>query len=139
MFWDKTITLYNKSENEDGLITWYRHKLEECFWKHKKSGSDAGNVRTETDEGIIRIPAQANYVSAYDWQNLSNAEKGEYMTLKKDDLIFLGDVSEEIDEYTAGKRSSDLIAKYKLLGSVSVVSVVINDFAPGAHYFVRGE
>ena len=70
---------------------------------------------------------------------MPNDIKSQSLTLQTGDLIFLGDIDEIIDEYTSGQRSSDLIAKYKSMGSVFVNSVNINDFIQGEHYFVRGE
>ena len=140
MFWNKTITLYNKYEDEQtGVIKWYRHRLERCFYKTTNNKVNVGNVRLQTDDNIIRIPAQNNYLPPFKWLQLSDDKKSEFMTLRGGDLIILGDIEEEIDEYTSEKRSSDLIAKYKSLGSVFINSVNINDFVPGAHYFVRGE
>lgn len=139
MFWNKTLTLYNKYEDESGLIKWYRHKLEHCFYKATKNKVNVGNVQIESDQSIVRIPEQNNYLSPYDWTKLPEDKRSEYMTLQGGDLIFLGDIADQIDEYTKGARSSDLIAKYKTLGSMSIVPVNINNFAPGAHYLVRGE
>lgn len=140
MFWNKTITLYNKHEDEQtGLIKWYRHGLVNCFYKVTNNTVSVGGVQLQTDENIIRIPKQTNYLPPYKWMQTPNDEKGDAITLQSGDLIFLGDVSEEIDEYTSGKRSTDIIKKYSTLGSVFVKSVNINDFVPGAHYLVRGE
>lgn len=139
MFWNKTITLYNKYEDKSGLITWHRHKLEHCFFKATKNKTNVGSLQIESNQSIVRIPEQRNYLSPYDWARLQEEKQSEYITLQCGDLIFLGDVAEEIDEYTEGARSSDLIAKYKALGSMSIGYVNINNFAPGAHYLVRGE
>ena len=139
MFWNKTLTLYNKHEDESGLITWRRHKLEHCFFKATKNKVNVGNVQIESGQNIVRIPEQKDYLPPYEWVQLPENERSKYMTLQGGDLIFLGDIAEEIDEYTDGARASDLIAKYKALGSMSIGSININNFAPGAHYLVRGE
>ncbi len=140
MFWNKTITLYNKYEDElTGVIKWYRHKLEKCFVKTTNNKANVGNVQLQTDDNIIRIPFQRKYLTPYEWVELPNNVKGNYMTLQGGDLIFLGNVEQEIDEYTSGQRSTDLIKKYSVLGSVFINSVNINTDLPGPHYFVRGE
>lgn len=140
MTWDKTITLYNRSEDEQtGIIKWYRHNLNKCFYKRTNNKISVGDVQLQTDSTIIRIPAQSVFLPPYEWAELPNDIKGDYMTAQSGDLIFLGNVTDEIDEYTKGQRSSDLIAKYKALGSVFVTSVNINDFMPGAHYLIKGE
>lgn len=138
--WDKSITLYNRCEDEQtGLVKWYRHKLNNCFYKRTDNKISVGGVLLQTDNTIIRIPAQTDYLPPYEWGELPNDIKSKKITLQSGDLIFLGDVSDEIDEYTSGKRSSDLITKYKALGSVFVKSVNINDFMYGRHYLVKGE
>lgn len=140
MTWDKTITLYNRYEDEQtDIIKWYRHKLNKCFYKRTNNKVRVGDVQLQSDDTIIRIPAQSGYLPPFAWNNLPNDRKGNQITLQSGDLIFLGDVADEIDEYTSGKRSSDLITKYKALGSVFVKSVNINDFMYGQHYLVKGE
>lgn len=140
MFWNRTITLYNKHEDEQtGLIRWYRRSLNNCFYKSTNNTINIGGVQLQTDDNIIRIPEQPNYLPPYKWLQVPNDEKSQVFTLKGGDLIILGDVSEDIDEYTQGRRSTDIIKKYSLLGSVFIKSVNSNDFMPGAHYLVRGE
>lgn len=140
MFWDKTITLYNKHEDEQtGFIRWFRHTLTNCFVKTTNNKINVGNVQLQTNDTIIRIPKQKDYLLPYEWEQIPNDVKSLKLTIKPGDLIILGDVNDSIDEYTAGHRSSDLIAKYKSLGSVFVNSVNVNDFVMGEHYFVRGE
>lgn len=138
--WNKTITIYNKHEDKQtGLIKWYRHIIHDCFFKTTNSRINVGSVSISSDDTIVRIPAQECYIPPFDWNNLPNDIKRQYLTINKGDLIFLDAVSEDIDEYTPGKRSSDLIEKYNLLGSITVNSININDFGPLAHYFVRGK
>ena len=140
MLWEQTITLYNKHEDEQtGAVRWYRHKLNKCFFKNTNTKANIGGVQIKTDDSVVRIPVQSKYLPPHKWLNIPNDEKPTKLTLQPGDLIFFGDVSEEIDEYTSGKRSSDLIAKYKTLGSLYITSVNINDWMYGQHYFVKGE
>lgn len=140
MLWEQTITLYNKHEDEQtGFVRWYRHKLNKCFFKKTNNKINVGSVQIQTNDSIVRIPIQQNYLPPYEWLNIPNDKKTTKLTLQPGDLIFFGDVFEEIDEYTNGKRSSDLIAKYKTLGSLYITSVNINDWMYGQHYFVKGE
>lgn len=139
MFWNKTITLYNKYEDaETGAVKWCRRSIENCFYKTTKNTVDVGNVQMKTDDNVIRIPIQSDYIAPHDWNNMPNNRKRFFITLQDGDLIVLGNVKDEIDEYTSGKRSNDLIEKYKALGTVFIKSVSVNDFLPGAHYLVRG-
>ena len=140
MFWDKTITLYNKCEDEQtGYIRWFRHTLANCFVKNTNNKVNVGGVQLQTNDTIIRIPIQENYLPPYEWEQMPNDIKPLKLTIKPGDLILFGNINDSIDEYTAGHRSSDLIAKYKDMGSVFVNSININDFVMGEHYFVRGE
>lgn len=139
-YWNKTITLYNRyADEQTGLIKWYRHILEGCFVKRTNNAVSVGGIQLRTDENIIRIPEQSNFLHPSQWNLLSDDKKLNHMTLQAGDLIFLGTVEEEIDEYTDGKRSSDLIAKYSVLGSVYIKSVNINTELPNSHYYVRGD
>lgn len=138
--WNKTITLYNRHEDEQtGLVKWYKHTLHNCFFKATDNIVNANGVKLQTNDYVIRIPAQKNFIPPHKWLELPSDKKIKYVTLQSGDLIFLGEINTEIDEYTSGKRSSDLIAKYKSVGSVFVKSVNINDFMCGRHYYIRGE
>ena len=138
MFWNKTITLYNKYEDaETGAVIWCRHTIENCFYKTTNNTVNVGNVQIKTDGNVIRIPIQKNYLEPYEWHRMVNDRKRFFITLQDGDLIVLGNVKDEINEYESGKRSNDLIEKYKSLGTVFIKSVNINDFMPGEHYLVR--
>jgi hypothetical protein len=140
MFWNKTITLYNKYEDEQtGLIRWYRKVIENCFVKTTNNKVTVGNVLLQSDENIVRVGVQSNYLAPYKWRNLPNDQKTEYITLQNGDLIFFGEIAEDIDELTPGKRSTDIVDKYSAVGSMVINAININDFVPGAHYFIRGE
>lgn len=140
MFWNKTITLYNKYEDEQtGVIRWYRHVIDRCFVKTTNNKVTVGDVQLQTKENIVRISEQSNYKPPFEWRNLPNDQKSEFITLQNGDLIFFGEISEEIDELMPGKRSNDIVKKYNAVGSMVINAININDFLPGAHYFVRGE
>ena len=140
MFWNKTITLYNKHQDAStDEITWCRHIIKNCFFKATQNKVNVGNVQAVSDNNVVRIPAQDNYINPQEWNTLSENVRKKYITLQAGDLIILGEINEEIDEYSNGKRASDLIAKYELLGSMFINSCNINDFMPGAHYFIRGK
>ena len=138
MFWNNTITLYNRHTNDQGEVKWYRHIINDCFVKHTKKSVNNGSTRGAVDENIIRIPVQQNYVSPFVWANLTEDKKTEKLTIQSGDLIILGEVSDTIDEYSGGIRSNDIIAKYETLGSVTVDEIRINTALPNQHYFVRG-
>lgn len=140
MFWNRDLTLYNRHEDENtGIIRWYKHNLKKCFYKVTNNTVNVGGVQLQTNDNIIRIPEQSNFLHPHKWIELPNDKKSSFITLQSGDLIFLGDIQENIDEYTTGQRASDLITKYKTVGSMFVKSVNVNDFMPGKHYLIRGE
>lgn len=137
--WNKTITLYNKLTDSDGNVKWYRHILTDCFVKLTSSESHTGPSQRIADCGIIRISEKMNFKMPEEWRKLSDGQRQSYFTISPDDIIVLGNVSEEIDELTAGKRSCELISKYKSSGALTVRSVNINTSLPNSHYFIRGD
>ena len=141
-WWETTITVYNKYEDTlTQIITWYRTVLTGCFWKYTGNKVLVGDTLLETNTTICRIPWNEKFIEKYAWQNLPNDMMGEYFTLGADDIIVKGEVQDTVDEYTAGHRSSDLLAKYKALqGCITIEQVDINVGTArcSEHYYVRG-
>ena len=143
-WWDKTITIYNKFEDPlTQLITWYKTIVTNCFWKDEHI-----NIRVrlrdfvlEGDNVICRIPKSNKYVDAETWNNLTADAKSRYFTIGYNDIIVLGEVADEINEYQSGYRSSDLLGKYKKLQKcleVDSFSDNTGDNLDLEHYLVRG-
>lgn len=141
MYWNQTITLYNKYiDPKTGIITWFRHIIHNCFFKSVKSSVTSGDSQKVKDNTIVRILEQSNYVAPNVWVNeLTQELRAKAITLQHDDIIFWGELSDEIDEYTEGKRSSDLFAKYEFIPSTTINSITISNFRVGSHYIVRGD
>lgn len=138
--WNKTITVYNKSEDVlTGIISYHRHILKNCFVKRTNNKIKVGDIVLQSDNIIIRVPAQKNYLAPFLWQNLPNDKMGAYITFKPGDLIILGEVNENIDEYSAGLRATDIINKYSALGSCYISAVNVNTDLPNKHYYIKGE
>ena len=120
-WWDKTITIYNKLIDPTTQKTsWYRNTCENCFWKNINttyvigaSGMSTKGVVLETKNIICRIPKDDRYVDKRAWKELSDNDRKDYFTFGNGDIIILGEVNDEIDEYTSGKRSNDIVKKYK--------------------------
>ena len=147
-FWDSTVTIYNKYEDPNTQkTTWYRTVAENCFWKDVNEtyyvgtrGISTSGVKLETKEVICRIPEDDRFLDKGSW-NASNA-KSEHFTLSQEDIIVLGEVEDKIDDYTAGKRSTDLITKYKALQSCIEIDTFVNNVRNGIglrHYRVIGK
>lgn len=138
--WNKTITIYNRYEdNLTGLVQWFRHTLNNCFVKRTNNKITVGNVQLQSDNTIVRVPEQANYKSPYLWEELTKEEKAKHITFKGGDLVFFGEITEDIDELNPSKNSNAILQKYNLIGSIVINSVNVNDFCPGSHYLIKGE
>lgn len=142
-WWSQTVTIYNKTEDKQThVVTWHRHVVGGVFWKYAGNKVNVNEVTLETNDVTVRLRKDdMNFREAYIWQALANDEKPNFYTLQNGDIIIKGEVEDEIDEYTQGHRSTDLIEKYKdLQGCIEIERVAIN-VGPGLgqeHYYVRG-
>lgn len=142
-WWEKEITVYNRYEDKvSNVVTWYRRNIPNCFWAYEGNQLTVGNTVIETNTTICRIPQNKKYKERYQWESLSTDEKSKYFTLGTGDIIILGNVSDLVDEYASGHRSTDLINKYKdLQGCIRIQNVANNTGTARCipHYLVRGE
>jgi hypothetical protein len=142
IWWDTTLTIYNKFEDsQTQLVKWYKTTIDKCFWKYVGNKVTVGTTVLETNDIICRIPKQSNFLEKGDWINIPNDEMSNYFTLSGGDIIVKGNVDDEINEYKTGKRSTDLIAKYKKLqGCMEIEEVAINAGLGrcNEHYYVKG-
>lgn len=141
-WWDQTITVYNRYEDASThQVTWYRTVLTDCFWKYADEKLLIGSTKVEANYTVCRVPVNPKYKMKYAWDNLSSSEKANYFTFGPGDIIILGEVTDTVDEYTSGKRSTDLISKYKKLQGCMTVNYGIVNVGGGRgqeHYRVRG-
>lgn len=147
-WWDKTVTIYNKYiDPTTQRISWYRTVVNNCFWKAQnlmfsmgRYGVSTIGVITENKEIICRIPQDKRFLEKGAWREL--ADKTTRFTLANGDIIVLGRVEEDIDEYTPGKRSNDLLAKYREYDACLEIDVYVNNVQTGVnleHYRVVGK
>ena len=147
-WWDNTITIFNKVvDPATQRVSWYKTVVENCFWKASNDiynmgryGVSALGIRVETKEIICRIPKDDRFLPKNEWRELS--DKTDYFTLANGDIIILGEVDDVIDEYTAGQRSTDLIAKYKEEDACIEIDTYVNNVRTGVgleHYRVIGK
>lgn len=138
-WWDKTVTIYNKIEDGSGRVSWQPATLTGCFWRYVNNVTYVNNVRMEVKQVICRVPKKDNYLSLEDW--LSTAEKTGYFTLRNGDIVILGEVSDEVDEYTKGKHSTDLLKKYNDVNRAFRIETFVDDTGDGLcaeHYHLKG-
>ena len=142
VWWDTTLTIYNRYEDpQTNVIRWYRTQISSCFWKYVGDKVNINNSILETNNIICRIPKNARFLEAYQWQKLPNDQMSEYFTLSPQDIIVKGSVEDTIEEYVNGHRSSDILAKYKQLQGcmqVEQVSINIGEGRCDEHYYVKG-
>lgn len=141
-WWNTPITVYNKFEDpQTNIIQWYRKQLDGAFWKNVGQKVNIGDTVLETNSIICRIRKSDLFKEKYEWDELANDIKSDFFTLGVGDIIIRGNIVNEIDEYTKGQRSSDLIARYKALqGCIQIERVSINvDGGRGQeHYLAEG-
>lgn len=142
IWWETTLTIYNKYEDpQTQVVKWYRHTVNNCFWKYVGDKLTIGEVVLDTNSIICRIPEDSAFLEKYQWINIPNDEMSNYFTLGNGDIIIKGEVEDEIDEYKSGMRSTDLINKYKgLQGCMEIneVSINVGRGRNNPHYYVRG-
>lgn len=128
VWWDSPITIFNKHTDPiTQIVTWYRHTINYAFWQYVRDKATIGDTVLETNKTVCRIRENEAFREKYIWVNLPSSEKSDYFTLGQGDIIVKGIVEDEIDEYTKGHRSSDLIDKYKeLQGCFEIESVAVN-------------
>lgn len=141
-WWDTTVTVYNKFVvGGTKEIKWYRHVLHNCFWKYAGNKISIGDTILETNNIICRIPKSDSYLPKYEWENLAEDEMSDYFTLGVNDIIVKGEVSTEIDEYSAGQRSSDFLNRFKSLQGCMIIQAVTDNSGiarNNKHYYVSG-
>lgn len=141
-WWDSTITLYNKyADPETKGVKWYKHTISGCFYKHTLDKVTVGNTTIASDVSTCRIRIDDKFVGKADWNELGDTEKSELFTLSTGDIIVVGDVDFEIDEYDKEHRSSDLVKKYKEWPgcfTIENVSINVGGGRGNEHYHVRG-
>lgn len=142
VWWDTQLTIYNKFiDPQTQIVTWYRTVVDNAFWKYVGDKITINDTVIETDNTIARIRKDDRFLPRHEWINKPNDEMSNYFTLGKEDIIVKGEVDDVINEYQSGKRSSDLVGKYKeLQGCMTIQEIAINVGAGrcNEHYFVKG-
>lgn len=141
-WWDTTITIYNKFQDPvTNLVTWHRFVIKNCFWKYSGNKVVIDKVVLDTKNIICRIPVQESYLSKHLWIDVPNDKMSNYFTLGVGDIIVKDEVTDEINEYQSGSRSSDLLKKYKMLQGCLQIEEFSDNTGGGRgneHYYVRG-
>lgn len=141
-WWETTLTVYNRYEDPvTNVVRWFKYHVHNCFWKYVGDKVTVGNTVLETNNIICRIPKDEHFIEKYQWVALPNDEMSDYFTLGQGDIIIKGEADDDINEYQSGKRSTDLLKKYKSLqGCMEVQRFAINVGSGrcNEHYYVKG-
>lgn len=141
-WWNTTLTIYNRYEDQQtNLVSWFRHVVEGAFWKYAGNKIVIGKTVLETKDVICRLRKDKSFLEKQDWINVPNDLMSNYFTLSQGDIIVKGEVFDTIDEYTSGKRSSDIKKKYKSLQGCIEIQEWANNTGGGRgneHYYVKG-
>lgn len=105
-YWNGTITLYNKITVQN-KTEWVRHVIKNVFYSAKHTEQLNQNTMFHATSYIVRIPQSGFYVPKSKYTDFENT-----FTLNVGDIIFFGEITEEIDEFISGKRSNDILAKH---------------------------
>ena len=139
-WWDKTITIYNRiQDTTTSKVTWSSCVLTECFWQYRNNVNYVNNVKMEVKDVICRIPKKENYTPLETWKTLTEFDG--LFTLRNGDVIILGEVSDEVDEYTRGKHMTDVLNKYKEVNRAIQIESFTDDTGVGLcaeHYKILG-
>lgn len=141
IWWDQSITIYNRYEDSNGRITWYRHTVSKCFYKDTGNKVIVGDTEIDTSSVLCRIPKQTLFRDKGVWDGMTSAQKQKFFTIGVGDIIVKGIVTDTVNEYDSGKRSSDLLTKYKAQSNCFVVEKCSINVGAGRgmeHYSVRG-
>jgi hypothetical protein len=139
-WWNSAVTVYN--QYKDSLtkeVTWYRTVIPNCFFGTKSSNVRLGTTDLSSSQTTVRIPQQDTFLERYLWEQLTNDTRPNFFTLSPDDIIINGEVTDVIDEYSSGSKSTDILAKYKKQnGALKIQDVNINTAISGPHYHLSG-
>ena len=142
-WWDETITIYNKyTDPVSKMITWHRHVVRNAFWKNVCNKITIDTTVIDTDTIICRIRKDTEFLPKHEWIALPNDEMDNFYTLGRGDIIIRDEVDDEVNEYTTGHKSTDLVSKYKdLQGCMTIDAITINTEGGrgNEHYLVRGK
>lgn len=140
-WWDDTITLYNKFIDKDNKVYYFRHVITDCFYKHTVEKVTVGNTTISSNVSICRIRVNDAFVDKRAWNELPASDKRDMFTLSIGDIIVAGETEYEIDEYSKGSRSSDLLKEYKEWPgcfTVETVNINVGGGRGNEHYHARG-
>ena len=143
MWWDDTITIYNKFVDEQtDVVSWFRTVLKDCFWQLTGTEVNVGETVLDSKSTVCRIPKDDKYLDKSEWVKIPNDQMGNYFTISQGDIIIKGECTFVINEYQDGQRSTDLLAKYRDYQQcieITQYSINTKTGVNNPHYLARGK
>lgn len=138
--YNQTITLYNclkGADNPNGTVdVWYKRVLPDCFYKASMQQVNSGFNTQMGGAYTVRIPVSDLYKPYAVWAALSAAVRGNYFTIRNDDIVILGSSAETISNVT-GNTSSQVLARNKP-NAFKVTATAENTSGIEPHYRLGG-
>lgn len=140
-WWDSTITLYNRVKDSNGKIKWYRHVIDDCFYRHTLDKITMKNTTITSDVSVCRIRVSEDFIPKRQYDELDEISKATMFTVSVGDIVVPEETDFEIDDYKQGSRSSDLKEKFKAYPgcfTAETVSINVGGGRGNEHYLIRG-
>lgn len=115
-------------DSPDGLDTWKKTVLHDCFWAGKQTQKQSGWEVNEGASYLLRVPQYADYRPYLEWK----ADMAGF-TFSPGDYIIRGEVSEEITPETVQR----VVEKYRP-DAFEVQLFKDNTDGPMPHYRLEG-
>lgn len=134
-----TITLYNclrAADSADKKDHWYRHVLDECYYKASVTRTDSGTSAGMQNTYTVRIPESLQYKPYSVWATLSDEERSAFFTMNLDDIVVHGMCMEEITG-SAGQTAVQVMKRHKP-DAFKVTAVSDNTAALAAKHYRLG-
>lgn len=119
-WWNQTVTVYHRTLAANHRVTWNSTTVNGCCIKTITRSQHDNNARRDGLGTICRMPPPCP-------------------VLALGDIIVVGTCADEIDEYTPGKRSTDLLAAH--IGEAFTASEIHDNTRAGLalpHLYVGG-
>ena len=143
IWWEDTITIYNKyTDTQTDVVTWFKTTISDCFWQLTGTEVTVGETALNSKSIVCRIPKDARYKDKSEWIKLPNDKMSTFFTIGQGDIVVKGVCDFVIDEYTEGKRSTDLLAQYREYQQCFSITQYSDNTGLGRnneHYLTRGK
>ena len=108
--WNQTITVYSRYvDKQSRAVRWISKVLHNCFVGKERIRDLNNRDAILSEEFVVRIPQNADFLASAGPELLADTD---LFTLSPGNIVFLGEVDDEIDDETDGLRMSDRRSQY---------------------------